>query len=258
VARVMRRQFDLIELFAIAVFVGLVSWVCARAIYGSTAPAMIEEDTLGMVSAKYGPMKFSQGPEEWLIRDFFDDRKGGVFVDVGSYDARKWSNTYRLEHDLEWSGVAIDALQEFAPGYAAYRPKTKFVVAFVGESDGGSATIYVNPDEPATSSGNDAFSHLFSKTTLPREVPRRTLDGILEKAALTHVDLLSMDIELGEPIALAHFTISRYRPSLAVVEAQGQTRQAILDYFSRAGYVLVGRYLHADAQNLYFKPLPLS
>jgi len=32
-------------------------------------------------------------------------------------------------------------------------------------------------------------------------------------------------------------------------------RQQILDYFTQHGYVIVGRYLRADTQNLYFTPL---
>jgi hypothetical protein len=32
----------------------------------------------------YGPDRFSEHAEEWLVRDFFRDRRGGFFVDVGS------------------------------------------------------------------------------------------------------------------------------------------------------------------------------
>jgi len=32
-------------------------------------------------------------------------------------------------------------------------------------------------------------------------------------------------------------------------------RQQILDYFARHAYVMVGRYLRVDVQNLYFTPL---
>ena len=46
-----------------------------------------------------------------------------------------------------------------------------------------------------------------------------------------------------------HITLTR------TLQAQGKTRQPILDYFARAGYVVVGRYLHADPQNLYFMPI---
>ena len=210
---------------------------------------------MGTVTKRYGLDKFSQGPEEWLIRDFFSDMRNGVFLDVGAYDATRWSNTYRLEHDLDWSGIAIDAIREFETGYRRFRPHSRFVVAFVADRNAGVETLHLNLDEPPTSSGTDAFTRRLTKKTVARQLAVRTLDGILQENHVDRIDLLSMDIELGEPMALQHFSIDRYRPRLAVIEAHGQTRQAILDYFTRARYTVVGRYLHVDTQNLYFAPL---
>ena len=55
--------------------------------------------------AKYGPSRNSEHAEEWIVRDFFHDRRGGTFLDVGSYDYRRYSNTYYLDQTLGWSGV---------------------------------------------------------------------------------------------------------------------------------------------------------
>ena len=48
----------------------------------------------------YGPSKNSQYEEEWLIRDFFKDRRGGVLLDVGASHYQRFSNTYNVEHEL--------------------------------------------------------------------------------------------------------------------------------------------------------------
>jgi hypothetical protein len=45
----------------------------------------------------YGPTKHSQYDEEWILRDFFGDRRDGVFVDVGAAHYRDYSNAYFLE-----------------------------------------------------------------------------------------------------------------------------------------------------------------
>ena len=65
-----------------------------------------------------------------------------------------------------------------------------------------------------------------------------------------------MDIELPEPKALTGFDIGRFKPGLVCIEARDEVRQQILDYFAANGYVIVGKYLAADENNLYFTPLP--
>jgi hypothetical protein len=71
---------------------------------------------------------------------------------------------------------------------------------------------------------------------------------------VTAIDLLSMDIELHEPQALAGFSIEKYTPALVCIEAHYTVRQQILDYFAAHGYTVVGNYLRLDTQNLYFTP----
>ena len=66
---------------------------------------------------KYGPDHYSEREEEWLIRDYFQDRRDGVFVDVGANHYKVASKTYYLESKLGWSGIAIEPQQEFADEY---------------------------------------------------------------------------------------------------------------------------------------------
>jgi hypothetical protein len=48
-------------------------------------PTELNSDVLGRLIARYGSDKYSQGVEDLLIRDFFQDQRGGIFVDVGAY-----------------------------------------------------------------------------------------------------------------------------------------------------------------------------
>ena len=57
--------------------------------------------------------------KEDILRDYLKDRKGGIFVDVGAFHAKDGSNTYRLERDFGWTGLAIDANPAFAQEYHA-------------------------------------------------------------------------------------------------------------------------------------------
>jgi hypothetical protein len=255
---VRNRQFDLQEVVLILTFAVLVTAAAVwnRAPRNTTAaPTVLEGDVLASLERRFGPARHSQGPEEWIVREFFDDMKSGVFVDVGAYRAIEWSNTAGLESELHWSGVAIDAIEEFGVEYVRDRPKTRFITAFVTDTDSGTSTIFFDPKEAAVSSSDPTFTRLFTGEAKPRQVRNRTLDSILADAGIVKTDYMSMDIELGEPAALHGLSIERFRPRLACVEAHAKTRQPIIDYFVRHGYTVVGRYLRIDAANLYFTPL---
>lgn len=255
---VRRRQFDLLEVLLVLAFTVLLTAavVWNRGSHATTAPpTVLEGDVLAGLERRFGPARHSQGPEEWIAREFFNDMKSGVFLDVGAYRALEWNNTAALEKELNWSGVAIDAIEEFGAEYLKDRPHTRFITAFVTDTDSGTSTIFFDPKEAAVSSADPTFTRLFTGDAKPRQVRNRTLDSILTEAGISKTDYISMDIELGEPAALHGLAIDRFRPRLVCVEAHAKTRQQIIDYFVRHGYTVVGRYLRIDPANLYFTPL---
>jgi FkbM family methyltransferase len=215
------------------------------------APTDTREQAL--LKSKYGPATHSAGVEEWILKDFFGERRNGVFVDVGANHYEFHSNTYYLETALGWSGVAIEPQVEFADGYAQHRPRTTFVPLFVSDVSDSTATLYVTGN-PMVASGVQAFTSRFGETK-EVSVKTTTLDAILDRLAIPQVDFLSMDIELGELKALAGFSIGRFQPDLVAVEAHPPIRQQLLDYFAAHNYTLVGKYWRADADNFWFAPV---
>jgi FkbM family methyltransferase len=203
----------------------------------------------------YGPDHSSQFYEEWLIRDFFKDAKGGVFLDVGANHYRDHSTTYYLEKHLGWSGIAVDALEEFAADYAVHRPRTRYVAMFASDVPNQSVKFFVAKGS-LVSSMSEAHTQRFGPKApaTARTVPTTTLTSVLDQAGIGKIDFLSMDIEEAEPMALAGFDIDRFQPALVCIEGHPEVRQQILDYFARHKYVLVGKYLRADPLNLYFRP----
>jgi FkbM family methyltransferase len=204
----------------------------------------------------YGPQHYSEREEEWLIRDFFQDRRDGVFVDVGAHHFKSSSKTFYLEEKLGWSGLAIEPQREFAEEYAKYRPRTKFLPFFVSDVSNEKARLYLLDGMRSVASSNEAFVKQFGKPSEVREVPTITLTDLLDAERVTRIDLLTIDIELHEPYALKGFDIDRFKPSLVCIEALPPVRQQILDYFAAHDYVVVGKYVWVDLENLYFTPLP--
>jgi FkbM family methyltransferase len=238
-------QLDAVEALLLAAFAALATWAGARHYYFVPGEART-------FRALYGTSVHSQYDEELYIRDFFNGKRGGFFVDVGANHYKKFNNTFYLEKALDWSGIAIDALPEFASGYAQHRPRTRFFSFFVSDTSDGRARFWVQGGDHLLSSSEQDVAGAHSTA---RDVATITLDDLLARAGVQKVDFVSMDIELAEAKALAGFDIRRYRPDLVCIEAHPPVRQAILDYFARNTYVVMGRYLRADTRNLYFTPL---
>ena len=198
---------------------------------------------------------YSQGNEELIVRDFFEDRTGGFFVDVGAADPIERSTTYYLEERLGWSGIAIDALEEYAPGYAKSRPRTRFFSYIVTDHVGTREKFYRIRGAPELSSTIEG--RRWGNETLPAdtlEVPTITLDALLEQEGVGRIDFLSLDIEGGEPKALAAFDIERYRPQLICIGAF--KKEAKWDaYFELLGYERLEKYARYDFVNLYYTPI---
>ncbi len=246
-----RRRLDRFE----TILLGLVA-CCAAVI--AFHWLRLDPEVLPEYQRRYGNPLASHGPEEWFIRDFFKDERNGVFVDVGAGPASEGSNTFFLETRLGWTGVAIDAQADYEPDYRTLRPNTRFVSAFVDDVDGKPSELWILPRHPESSSRYRVWSNLYSgwfEKPVRREYTSTTLNTLLHRCSITRIDYLNVDIELGEPQALAGFDIDTFRPRLASVEAFPPTRQAILDYFAEHQYVVVGKYLRDDPTNLWFRRL---
>jgi len=249
----MKRRFDLLEVVFIASLVGIVVWAVEHT-RPRMPPLLIVNEEEAAFANKYGPDRNTERGEEWLIRDFFGDRRGGIFVDVGANDYKRFNNTYYLDTVLGWSGIAIEPQRSFEAGYTTNRPRTKFRPFFVSDQSNTEAKMYVIANSLPTS-GDKNFTARFGKDVKEVTVPTITLNDLLDTEHVTSIDFMSMDIELWEPKALAGFDVERFRPQLVCVEAHLEVRQEILDYFARHNYVVVGKYLRADDRNLYFTPL---
>src|SRR5262249_49507417 len=159
----------------------------------------------------------SQGYEELIVRDFFDDAWRGVFVDVGAGHYRDDSTTYFLEHHRSWHGIAVDANVEYAADYARFRQRTRFINAFVSDRAGGVAAFAI------------AQTPLFSSCERPLpadavvrrvKVPTSTLDRILDEQHVRRFDFLSIDVEGAEFAVLQGLNLHRFRPSLICIEIE--------------------------------------
>lgn len=196
--------------------------------------------------------QWSQGYEELIIRDFFGDKKEGLFVDVGCYRPRELSTTYYLEDRLQWTGIGIDAQREFAPAWKKDRPKSTFVATAISDTDGETLTLFI---AGTTASLEKWAMEIFTDDLKEVQVKTITLSTLLDMHVIDKVDFLSIDIDGGEIGALNGFDIQRYKPDLCGIEAVKP--ELVKEYFAANGYELIDKYLKVDKINLYFRPNPV-
>jgi FkbM family methyltransferase len=197
---------------------------------------------------------YSQHDEELIIRDFFQDRRKGFYLDVGCAWPKRNSNTYYLESRLGWSGIGVDALPDYAEAWKRERPKSLFANYIVSDHSGSVETFYRSELQGLSSVKP---KRTFSGRELKYErirIPTITLTKLLDDNRVSKVDLLSIDIEGAELQALAGLDIERFRPELVCIEWYHVGQDRILAYFASHGYEPIERYLARDAVNHYFTP----
>ena len=194
-----------------------------------------------------GPNHYSEREEEWLIRDYFADRRGGVFVDVGANHYQLASKTYYLETNLAWSGIAIEPQRQFAAGYERHRPRTKFRPFFVSNVSNETARLYVTKRTSLVASGDMQFVQQFGPLdeveTFNDYVERLARGGRHSEDRFPfHRHRAARAASAGR---LRHQAL---RPSLVCIKGLLPVRQQILDYFAANDYVLIGKYMWVDLE----------
>ena len=208
-----------------------------------------------------GQKLYSSGDEELIIRDFFGDRRDGVFLDVGAAWPMAKSNTAYLEKRLGWSGIAVDALEEYGQAWRKKRSRSQFFVYFVTDDMETVRPFYRSELTDVSTYRKEDLERRRMKDGSPVEfaeveVASITLTKLLDENGVSAVDFVSIDIEGAEMLALRGFDIDRFKPELLCVEAKPRYRKLIIEYFEAHGYRRLERYAERDPMNYYFAPTP--
>lgn len=197
--------------------------------------------------------RHSYGNEELIIRDFFQDRRDGFFVDVGCAWPVKNSNTYYLESELGWRGIGIDGLPDYAEGWRKKRPRSTFLNFLVSDHSDALERFYKAGVWGLSTTEPDIAQRLTIVGEI--EVPSITLDDLLERQGVTRVDFVSIDVEGHQKAVLVGFDVQRWKPDLVCIEDDGLLS---IPWFKARGYEPIERYQLRDVVNWYFAPVELA
>ncbi len=171
---------------------------------------------------------YSQFGEDAVLRELLGKKRGGLYVDVGCYHPKKFSNTYML-HNLGWSGVNIDMEQEKIALFNLARPRDFNVVAAVSDTR---QQVTIHRDRPH-SLGSTIVPGLLAQddpALAPLVMETRTLDEILGESPLAgrEIDVISIDCEGHDFQVLKSLSLDIYRPKVLIVESHSRSIEEII------------------------------
>lgn len=161
----------------------------------------------------------------------FDD---GRFIEAGANDGFKQSNTYYFEKLRGWTGLLIEPVPALAAEARRNRHGPVIEAALVAPEAVGIAELqFAGLMSTLTGALGDSAAtrhHVELGLQLQRlpatytlQVPARTLSSILDEVGWSgEIDLLSLDVEGGEPGALRGVDWERHAPRYLCIEARNR------------------------------------
>jgi hypothetical protein len=164
--------------------------------------------------------------DEFLERNLFRGKRGGLYVDLGAFHPTEISSTAYFDRCLRWTGLCVDANPD---RIAAFRAPT---------ADRTCEPINACLTDPAIHSRriptHDAEDRL--STTFGAPVRCIPIMHLLKDRRIRHVDFLSIDIEGHEWPVLRSWNFSEVHVSAIAVETWHGNRTEIMDYLEDAGF----------------------
>jgi FkbM family methyltransferase len=157
----------------------------------------------------------------------------GIFIEAGANNGLRQSNTAYLEFWRGWTGLLVEPIPDLARECLVNRPNSRVEqCALVSRNSESSSVdmVYCNlmsivkgarGSDAADAEHISAGTEHLAKDDKPRNYTVRTacLDDLIRKHGLSHVDLLSLDVEGYEPQVLAGLDFDRVAPRWILVEA---------------------------------------
>lgn len=189
---------------------------------------------------------FSQFNEDLLIDLIFLSKDVGFYVDVGANDPIFQSNTKRF-YDRGWCGINIEPSKEQLDKFETTRFRDINLNIGIGLNKGNMVFYKLEGDSTLSSFNKNVANFMATKfglSIIETTVNVLRLIDIYENYLVDkHVDFITIDTEGSDLDVLKSNDWTRFRPSIIMVEVDGQYTD-IVDYLSSANYLLIFNNYH--------------
>jgi FkbM family methyltransferase len=165
-------------------------------------------------------LSYAQNLEDYHLDLVFEGAENGTYVDVGGGHPVA-DNVSFYAYLKGWRGLVVEPQEDLARLYAGVRPRDHVVSCLAGRAAG---TIDFHVVEgmhglSSTVAANAESARAYGAETKTIKKHVETLSALIDKAGLSHVDFLKIDVEGAEPDVLAGLDLKRHRPRVILIEA---------------------------------------
>ncbi len=185
----------------------------------------------------------------------FIDFDGGIFVEAGANDGQTQSNTAYFARHRGWRGLLVEPIPELAARCRVTRRESVVENCALVASDADGQSVPMTycglmslveggwSDAAAERAHVETGQQIQSLTPYHVDVPGRSLSALLDQHNMTHIDLLSLDVEGFERQALEGLDLTRHRPRFILVEARFREE---IDALLLPCYAAIAQLSHHD------------
>ena len=164
-------------------------------------------------------ISYSYGGIDALVGNIFKDKNRGFYVDIGCGHPIKNNNTYLLSKK-NWFGVNIDLDKDNIDLFNIYRPSDLNITTAISDEVGEVDLFFYHSKSAINTINKQTADYQKAKISNIKKIKTNTLNSVLNNSKYSNlqIDLLSIDIEGSEFLALKNFDFNKYNPKVIVVE----------------------------------------
>lgn len=221
---------------------------------------MIKDKIREFIYKRYN-ISFSKSGDDIQLMKLIKETSPGLYVDIGSWDPVKASNTYFF-YLRGWKGICIDPNPELIDLYAKLRPKDLFLNCALGDSTE-NLNYYMLSDAYSSMNTLDydfIVSHkLENEVKEVKNIPVYNLKNLLEKHVNPNdrLDFFDIDVEGYDLEVLKTNDWNKFRPKIIIIETdiaiQDDINSPSTQYLAQQKYRLLGKsIINQNLGNLFF------
>ena len=170
-------------------------------------------------SLTHKKISYSYGGIDALVENIFKGKNKGFYVDIGSGHPIKNNNTYLLSKK-KWFGVNIDLDRDNIDLFNIYRPSDLNITTAISDEVGEVDLFFYHSKSAINTINKQTADYQKAKISNIKKIKTNTLNNVLNNSKYSNlqIDLLSIDIEGSEFLALKNFDFNKYNPKVIVVE----------------------------------------